>query len=127
DDRGPGRAPARGAVPPVRFVRRRLLQRVGPGERPAPPDHPRLRVQRPAPRAGPRGAAPALLARQAGLQDDQVPRAHDLHPGAARRLLGGSGLSLVRRALSVPWFAPSSPAPGSPSPTASSPTTTSPG
>ena len=64
---------AGGPVPAVRFVRRELLQRLGPQERDAPADHPGLRLQRPAAQARSRRAAPALLADQAGLQDDEVP------------------------------------------------------
>src|SRR2546425_10366938 len=48
-----------GALHPLRELRQRLLQRLGPGERDAPADDPRLRDERqPAPRRPRRAAAP---------------------------------------------------------------------
>ena len=44
-----------------------------------------------------RRSAPPLLADQAGLQADQVSHGDDVHQRTAGRLLGGPGLSVVRR------------------------------
>ena len=54
---------------------------------------------RPLPRTG--RAAPAVLAGQARLQAHQVPHRDDLHRRAARRVLGGPGVSLARRSLTL--------------------------
>ena len=94
-----GAAEARGAVSPVRLVRQRLLQRLGPHQRHASSDHPGLRLERPAPDDESRRSAPAVLSGQAGLQADEVSDRNDLYPGSARRLLGRPGLSLARRNL----------------------------
>src|SRR5213595_4311784 len=84
-------AARRGPVHPLRVVRLRLLERLGYGERAAPADDPRLRHERqPAP-ARARGAAAALLAHQAGLQDDEVPRVAHLHGPAPGWLLARPG------------------------------------
>ena len=50
----------------------------------------------------PRSAAPAVFAGQAGVQADEVPDRHDVHPGAAGRLLGGSGVSRGSVEFSLP-------------------------
>src|SRR6266702_4249089 len=51
----------------LRVVRRRLLERLGLGERDAPADDPRLRHERQSPGALPRRAAALVRADQAGL------------------------------------------------------------
>src|SRR5436853_7850078 len=89
-------AARRGPVHPLRLVRLRLLERLGHGERAAPADDSRVRLERPPAAAGARGAAAALRAHQAGLQDDEVPGLADVHGQAPGWLLGGPGLSGVR-------------------------------
>src|SRR5207249_702871 len=72
--RGALRAARDGALHRVRVLRRRLLERVGLGERAAPADDPRVRDERqPDPRR-PRRAAAAVLTDQARLQAHQVSR-----------------------------------------------------
>ena len=101
---------------PLRLLRRQLLQRLGPRERPAPADDPRLRLQRPAADPRARRAAAPLLAGQARLQADQVPDQDDLHhragPAATGRTRGtpgwagsegiGAGTALAATVASVP-------------------------
>src|SRR2546430_14711756 len=74
----------RRALPPAphralhqfRVVRRRLLERVGPGERPAPADDSRLRHERQSAATNTRRAAAALFPHQAPPQTSQGPGLH---------------------------------------------------
>src|SRR5204862_6794742 len=94
---------AAGAVRALRLVRLGLYERLGLGERDASADDSRLRHGRQwcAPVA--RRAVAPVLAHEAGLQDDEVPRVGDVHGRAARRGLGGSGVSVVWRRVIEPF------------------------
>src|SRR2546425_1947294 len=92
-------AARRGPVHPLRVVRLRLLERLGHGERAAPADHPRLRDERQRAARGTRRTPAPLFAYEAGIQDDEIPGLDDVYGQTTGRLLGGSGLSLVRRDL----------------------------
>src|SRR2546426_93159 len=99
------RAARDGALHRVRVLRRRLLERVGLGERAAPADDPRVRDERqPDPRR-PRRAAAAVLTDQARLQAHQVSRVDEIHRPPPGRLLGGSGVPVVRRFVALALFA----------------------
>src|SRR6185369_15515563 len=94
-----GRAQARGEVSPLRHLRPQLLQWLGPEERHAPADPPRLQLQRRPPGSRSRRPGARVLADQARLQADQIPHLADLHGREARRLLGGPGVSMARRGV----------------------------
>ncbi len=64
-------------------------------------DHPRLRLQRSRPHAGSWRPSQALCTAQTGIQADEVPDDRNVHGGAPRRVLGGSGLPVVRRGLKL--------------------------
>src|SRR6185437_7807116 len=68
---------------------------MGSDQRHAASDHTGLRVQPAAAEDEPRCAPATLFAGEAGVQADQVPYRHDLHPGASGRVLGGSRLPLA--------------------------------
>src|SRR6266550_1563731 len=102
------RRAAAGPVCAVRFVRLRLFQRLGSRERDASADDSRVRDERQSAAADARGAAPALFAHQARLQDDEVPGVTDVHRRAAGRVLGGSGVSVVWRNLIFGSLTPTS-------------------
>src|SRR5207247_10218815 len=74
---------------------------VAPGERADPADDPRVRDERqPDPRRSRRAAA-ALLTDQARLQAHQVSRVDEIHRPPPGRLLGGSGVPVVRRFVAL--------------------------
>src|SRR5205807_6254955 len=81
----------------------------GSGERHASANHPGVRDERQSAPTGARCAPAAVLANQAGLQAHQVPGLDDVHRSATRRLLGGPGVSLVRRDLETEATASPSP------------------
>src|SRR5207244_8690549 len=105
--RGAVPAAAHRALHQVRVVRRRLFERVGPGECHAPSDHSRVRHERQSPATGARRAAPALLPDQAGLQAHEVPRRDDVHGYEAGGILGRTGVPMVRRDLAETTARPS--------------------
>src|SRR4051812_33054648 len=72
---------------------------MGSGQRNASPDHSRVRVQRSPAGNESWSPRPAVFPDQAGIQAHEVCDQGDVYSGAARRLLGGPRLSLVRRGL----------------------------
>src|SRR3954454_7999207 len=72
---------------------------MGSGQRNASSDHSRVRVQRPPAGNESWSPRPAVFPDQAGIQAHEVCDQGDVYSGAARRLLGGPRLSLVRRGL----------------------------
>src|SRR6266576_2360139 len=88
---------AAGAVRALRLVRLGLYERLGSRERDASADDSCLRHERQCVAANARRAVAPVLAHEAGLQDDEVPRVGDVHGRAAGWVLGGSGVSVVWR------------------------------
>ena len=86
-----------GMLPQARYVR------LGLGERDASADDSCLRHERQCVAPVARRAVAPVLAHEAGLQDDEVPRVGDVHGRAARRVLGGSGVSVVWRRVIEPF------------------------
>ena len=98
---GHGAADGRGALPALRLLRQRLLQRLGPDERHAPADHPGLRLQRPAPARANHGAPLRLYSPiKLGYKLTKYLTEMTFTARAAGRLLGGPGVPVARRHLS---------------------------
>src|SRR4029077_5152254 len=83
------------ALHQLRVVRRAVLEWMGPGERPAPANHPGVRHERQSAAAGARRAAAALFTHEARIQADQVSGVDDIHGYETGRILGRPGVSLV--------------------------------
>src|SRR2546427_166954 len=88
-----------GALHQFRLVRRRLLERLGYGERHAPTDDSRVRDERQPASGGARRTVEVVLADETRIQVDQVLGLDDVHGHEAGRVLGRSGISLVWRDL----------------------------
>src|SRR5262249_46621333 len=81
---------------------RGLLRRPGPGQRPAPADAAVRHDEWAAAHPRTRGAVAALLGGEIRLQEPQAPWPDPLPGRTTSRLLGRTGLRLVRRPLR-PW------------------------
>src|SRR6266576_5728590 len=92
---------ATGAVRAVRLVRLGLHERLGSRERDASADDSGVWDERQSVAGESRRAAAAVFPHQARLQDDEVSGVGDVHGRAAGRVLGGSGLPVVRRRVTT--------------------------